>query len=158
MAPISSGWSGEFPPGWVCDEPFALWQTQASASIRFNIEGHAEYKNEFSPAQLEFDGSGSVNGDLKVGVYAVAQVAGYTGEGEAGVTAGISYTVTVEGVSPNRKIMGEFAVQPVTLNAELKLVRDSDGESIASFSFSQVIWDGWTQNPKTVLYGQPANP
>lgn len=114
--------------------------------------------NEYSPRQRDFDGDGSLSGEVKAGVYAVAQVAGYTGEGEAYASAGVSYNVTVEGTSPNRSLMGQWQIMPVSLNAELKLVRDSDQWVAAQIQVSRNIWDGWTQTPKTVLIGEPANP
>ena len=48
-------------------------------------------------------------------------------------------------------------MNPVSLNATLKLVRDSDEKVIADFAFSHVIWQGWT-GTKHVLISQPANP
>jgi hypothetical protein len=152
------GLSGEFPPGWAPGEPWASWEVYASANIGLTVEGHAEYKNEYSPANLVFDGSGSLSGTVKAGVYAVAQFPGYTGEGEAFASAGVSYTVTVEGASPNKTLEGQWKILPVSLNATLKLVRDSDDRVIHDTQFSQNIWSGWTQTPKTVLVGQPANP
>jgi len=150
--------SGEFPPDWAPGDPWALWEVYASANIGLTVEGHAKYKNEYSPADLDFSGSGSLSGTVKAGVYAVAQVAGYTGEGEAYASAGVSYTVTPAGTSPNKRLEGQWKMLPVSLNATLKLVRDRDGKIIADTQFSQNIWSGWTQTPKTVLITQPANP
>jgi hypothetical protein len=55
-------------------------------------------------------------------------------------------------------MMGQWEIMPVSFNVELEVVRDSDGEVMHKYEFSYDIWDGWTQDPKTVLIGQPPNP
>ena len=98
-----------------------------------------------------------LSGTVKAGVYTVAQVAGHTGEGEATANAGVTYVVTVEGVSPNKSLQGQWEMLPVSLNARLELVRNSDEKVIAKFEFSHEIWQGWTGD-KHLLISQPANP
>ena len=67
------------------------------------------------------------------------------------------WVVTVEGVSPNKSLQGQWEMLPVSLNARLELVRNSDEKVIAKFEFSHEIWQGWTGD-KHLLISQPANP
>ena len=151
-------WSGQFPPGWLQGDPWMLWQLYSSATIGLTVGGQGKWLNEYNPSKGEFDGSSSLVGDVEAGVYAVVQVPGYTLDGGVSANAGVKYNFLIEGTSPNKKLMGQWETQPVSLEGSIKCVRDSDGHIVFDFEASYDVWDGWTQNPKTLIIGQPANP
>ncbi len=149
--------SGEFPPSWVPGDPWALWEVFAEANVNAGGNVSLAYNNDVKPANLSFSGSGSAGVGVKAGVYAVAQIAGYTGEGAADVSADAGANFRVNGTAPNQELQMRWYLNPVTLNASLKLVRDRDDKVIADHSFSKQFWETLTTDWSPIVK-QPANP
>ena len=150
--------SGQFPPGWVPGDPYALWEVYAEAALSLAGTITAEYLNEYPEPQTSFNGEGALTGMFKVGVFAFAELAGYEGTGEANADVSASYSISTTGVSPNKKVEGWFSIGAVSLTAQFELIRESDDVVLATANFSETIYDGWVQNPKTLLVDQPQNP
>jgi hypothetical protein len=153
---IHPTFSGQFPPRFLPLDPVALWEVSATADITLSLNASVKFEEEYSPRNVSFQGSGGIGGNVSVGIYALCYFAGYSAEGNATASAGIQYTVTTEGENPNKTLEGKLKIQPVTVSAELKLVRTSDGYIRARKSLSYNIWDGYEQDDSTKLIEQPA--
>ena len=150
--------SGQIPPKWLSGDPYALWELYAEASLKLSGAVSLKYLNEYSPSQMEFQGDGSLGGTLKSGAYAVAKVLGYFTEGDVNLNVGVGYSIETSGTNPHKKVEGALKVDPLKFNTTFKLERKRDNHVIAEVNFSHVIWNGYTQDPKTAIYEQPENP
>ncbi len=138
--------SGEFPPGWVPGDPWALWEVYAEATGSIGVKVEGETLREYQPVKVNLvKASGEADVSLKAGAYVLAKVKGYFAEGDIYGSTSISYTVSPVKISPVTQIDGQYSWAGITVATTFKLKKNLTGELISAIEFSESLIDGYKQ-------------